>query len=85
MVTPQVQTASSSRLSLSDQSSRTAYERLLAAGLGAALAVVAGLALLVPGVSGPSADAATPTAAHGKATPRAASEAPSVDGATSVE
>jgi hypothetical protein len=71
VVSPLVQTASSSRPTLSDQSHHTAYERVLAAGLGAALAAVAAVALLVPTVTtSPTADAvAGTTVAQGKATP----------------
>lgn len=72
MVTPQVQTVSPSRAALSPQSHTTAYERLLAAGLGAAVAAVAALALLAPTVPGAPADpvVVAQTVAHGKATPR---------------
>lgn len=72
VVTPQVQTVSPSRAALSDQSHTTAYERVLAAGLGAAVAAVAALALLVPAVPATAGDptVATQAVAHGKATPR---------------
>ncbi|HEY5978224.1 MAG TPA: hypothetical protein VIT41_01205 [Microlunatus sp.] len=77
MVTPQVQTATSSRRTLSDQS-HSPYERVLAVGLGVALALVAALALMIPSASAQasadgSAVAEVQTAAHGKATPRAVS------------
>lgn len=72
MVTPLVQTTSSSRPTPSDQSRTTAYERFLAAGLGAAVAAVAALALLAPTApAAPGAPAvASQAVAHGKATPR---------------
>ena len=74
MVTPQVQTATSSHRTLSDQSHHSAYERLLAVGLGVALALVAALALMVPSApaqaSGDGSVAAAVQTAHGKATPR---------------
>ena len=91
MVTPQAQTATSSRRTMSDQSHHSAYERLLAVGLGVALALVAALALMVPSASAQaSADGATVTAvqsaAHGKATPRTTTAAPAAGGdSTSVE
>ena len=84
MVSPLVQTASSSRPSLSDQSHHTAYERVLAAGLGVAVAAVAAVGLLVPTVTSSSAEAgAGQTVAHGKATPRTGAGPPtSVDTAS---
>ena len=96
MVTPQVQTATSSHRTLSDQSHHTAYERVLAVGLGVALAVVAALALMVPTATGAANGGATAadgsvaatvqTAAHGKATPRSTSgSTPAGDDSTSVE
>ena len=68
-----------------------AYERLLAVGLGVALALVAALALMVPGAPAQaSGDGAAVTAvqttAHGKATPRTTAAAPAAGGdSTSVE
>ena len=91
MVTPQVQTATSSHRTLSDQSHHSAYERLLAVGLGVALALVAALALMVPGTPAQaSGDGAAVTAvqttAHGKATPRATAAVPAAGGGSaSVE
>jgi hypothetical protein len=84
VVSPLVQTASSSRPTLSDQSHHTAYERVLAAGLGAALAAVAAVALLVPTVTtSPTADAvAGTTVAQGKATPSGAASSTSGDAAS---
>ena len=72
MVTPLVQTASPSRPTPSDQSHTAAYERVLAAGLGAAVAAVAALALLTPTAPGTPGDptVAAQAVAHGKATPR---------------
>ena len=72
VVTPQVQTVSPSRPAPSDQSRTTAYERVLAAGLGAAVAAGAALALLVPTVPGTPGNptVATQAVAQGKATPR---------------
>ena len=89
VVTPQVQTATSSHRNLSDQSHHSAYERLLAVGLGVALALVAALALMAPSAAAqPSAggDAATAVqTAHGKATPRTTAAAPAAGGISSVE
>jgi hypothetical protein len=87
VVTPQVQTATSSHRNSSDQSHHSAYERLLAAGLGVALALVAALALMIPGAPAQaSADGAPVTAvqttAHGKATPGAT--APTTTGGIST-
>ena len=74
VVTPQVQTATSSHRTLSDQS-HSAYERLLAVGLGVALALVAALALMTPSApvqaSGNGSTATAVQTVHGKATPRA--------------
>jgi hypothetical protein len=92
VVTPQVQTASSSHRTLSDQSHHSAYERLLAGGLGVALALVAALALMVPTTSGSARASVTDSAvtaaqatAHGKATPRTTSAATTGGGSTTVE
>ena len=89
MVTPQVQTAVSSHRTLSDQS-LSRYERLLAIGLGVALALVAALALMTPSAAlQASADsaavAAVQTAAHGKAIPRTAVSPAAGGDSTSVE
>ena len=89
MVTPQVQTATSSHRTMSVQSHHSAYERLLAVGLGAALALVAALALMAPGSAvQPSTGGSVATAvqtAHGKATPRTTAAAPAAGGISSVE
>ena len=90
MVTPQAPTASSSRRTLSDQS-HSAYERVLAVGLGVALALVAALALMAPSAPAQAsgdgvAVTAVQTTAHGKATPRTTAAAPAAGGnSTSVE
>jgi hypothetical protein len=90
VVTPQVQTAVSSHRTSSDQS-LSPYERLLAVGLGVALALVAALALMTPSVSmQASADGAAVTAVqtttHGKATPRTTTAGPTAGGdSTAVE
>lgn len=90
VVTPQVQTATSSHRTLSDQSP-SPHERVLAIGLGVALALVATLALLVSNTPArASGDGAAVTAvqttAHGKATPRTTAPAPTAGGdSTSVE
>ena len=89
MVTPQMQTATSSHRTPSDQSHHSAYERLLAVGLGVALALVAALALMVPGApaqaSGDGSVAAAVQTAHGKATPRTTAAAPAAGGTSSVK
>ena len=93
MVTPQVQTPVSSHRTSSDQSHHSPYERLLAVGLGVALALVAALALMVPARTSGSAQAAAEgpavtavqATAHGKATPRTTSAATTDGGSTSVE
>ena len=86
MVTPQVQTATSSHRTLSDQSHHSAYERLLAVGLGVALALVAALALMTPSApvqaSGNGSTATAVQTVHGKATPRAT--APTMTGGVST-
>ena len=88
VVTPQVQTATASHRTLSDQS-HSPYERVLAVGLGVALALVAALALLSPSApvqasAGGSAAGAVQTV-HGKATPRATSLTTTGSDSTSVE
>ena len=93
MVTPQVQTATSSHRTSSDQSHHSPYERLLAVGLGVALALVAALALMVPTntsgsaqvTAGGSAVTSVQTTAHGKATPRTTAAETTGGGSTSVE
>jgi hypothetical protein len=93
VVTPLVQTATSSHRTSSDQSHHSPYERLLAVGLGVALALVAALALMVPTSTSGSATAsaadaavtAVQTTALGKATPRTTSAATTGGGSTSVE
>lgn len=88
VVSPQVQTATSSRRTLSDQS-HSPYERVLAVGLGVALALVAALALMVPTATSSQTatdGAAVVSVAHGKATtPRGHAAATAGDGSTSVE
>jgi pyruvate/2-oxoacid:ferredoxin oxidoreductase beta subunit len=86
VVTPQVQTASSSHRNLIPQSHHTAYERLLAVGLGVAMAAVATVALLLPtDTTVDPAAGSTQTVAQGKATPRTTAGSISAADTTSVE
>jgi len=89
VVTPQVQTQTSSHRTLSDQSP-SAYERLLAVGLGVALTLVAALALMVPSppaqaLGDGAAVTAVQSTAHGKATPRTTAAVATGGDSTSVE
>jgi hypothetical protein len=68
------------------QSHHTAYERLLAVGLGVAMAAVATVALLLPtDTTVDPAAGSTQTVAQGKATPRTTAGSISAADTTSVE